>query len=147
MGGGKNVNETFNLSRFVEAQHPVFSRVMDELRAGRKTSHWMWFIFPQLQGLGRSEMASRFAISGIAEARAYLQHELLGPRLEACVSAVLQHRDTSAGQILGSPDDLKFRSCLTLFMAAQPESPLYRRALDQFYSGEPDPRTLLLLGR
>ncbi|MCI0996976.1 DUF1810 family protein [Pseudomonas corrugata] len=138
--------DVYNLSRFVEAQGPVFNRVMDELRSGRKTSHWMWFIFPQLRGLGRSDMAARFAISGVAEARAYLQHEVLGPRLEACVSTVLQHHDLSAGQLFGSPDDLKFRSCLTLFMAAQPESALYPQALDQFYSGEPDSKTLLLLG-
>ncbi|CAN1600870.1 DUF1810 domain-containing protein [Pseudomonas mediterranea] len=140
------MSDIYNLSRFVEAQAPVFSRVMDELRAGRKTSHWMWFIFPQLQGLGRTEMAARFAISGMAEAHAYLRHEVLGPRLEACVSTVLQHRDLSAGQLFGSPDDLKFRSCLTLFMTAQPESSLYPQALDQFYSGEPDAKTLLLLG-
>lgn len=140
------MHDTYNLSRFVEAQHPVFSRVMDELRAGRKTSHWMWFIFPQLQGLGRTEMAARFAISGVAEARAYLQHEVLGPRLEACVTTVLQHHDLSVGQLFGSPDDLKFRSCLTLFVTAQPESVLYQQALNQFYSGEPDPKTLLLLG-
>lgn len=141
------MQDTFNLSRFVEAQRPVFSRVMDELRAGRKTSHWMWFVFPQLQGLGRSEMAGRFAISGPAEARAYLQHELLGPRLEASVAAVLQHRGGSAEQIFGSPDDLKFRSCLTLFMNVPFGSPVYQQALDQFYSGEPDRKTLLLLGQ
>lgn len=140
------MSDVYNLSRFVEAQAPVFSGVMDELRAGRKTTHWMWFVFPQLQGLGRTEMAARFALSGVAEACAYLQHEVLGPRLEACVTTVLQHRDRSAEQIFGSPDDLKFRSCLTLFMTAQPKSTLYSRALDQFYSGEPDPKTLLLLG-
>lgn len=141
------MHDTFNLSRFVEAQAPVLSRVMTELREGRKTTHWMWFIFPQLQGLGRSEMASRFALSGIAEARAYLQHDLLGPRLEACVKTVLQHRHRSAMQIFGSPDELKFRSCLTLFMNAGPGSLLYEQALEQFYSGEPDRKTLLLLGR
>lgn len=141
------MHDTFNLSRFVEAQAPVLSRVMTELREGRKTTHWMWFIFPQLQGLGRSEMASRFALSGIAEARAYLQHHLLGPRLEECVKTVLQHRDRSAMQIFGSPDELKFRSCLTLFMNAGPGSLLYEQALEQFYSGEPDRKTLLLLGR
>jgi uncharacterized protein (DUF1810 family) len=139
------MQDIYHLSRFVEAQHPVFDRVMDELRAGRKTSHWMWFIFPQLQGLGRSEMAARFAISGIAEARAYLQHDLLGPRLEGCVETVLLHHGMSAGQIFGSPDDLKFRSCLTLFRSAQPGSSLYQQALERFYSGAPDRKTLLLL--
>ncbi|SDU97174.1 DUF1810 domain-containing protein [Pseudomonas mucidolens] len=141
------MHDTFNLSRFVDAQHPVFSRVMDELRAGRKESHWVWFIFPQARGLGRSEIADRFAISGVAEARAYLQHDLLGPRLDECVKTVLQHRGMSAEQIFGSPDDLKFRSCLTLFISVQAESPLYQQALDQFYAGEPDRQTLLLLGR
>ena len=141
------MQDTFNLSRFVEAQRPVFSRVMDELRAGRKTSHWMWFVFPQLQGLGRSDMAGRFAISGLAEARAYLQHELLGPRLEACVAAVLQHRGVSAERIFGSPDDLKLRSCLTLFKSVPSSPAVYQQALEQFYSGEPDRKTLLLLGQ
>ncbi|WP_434700809.1 DUF1810 domain-containing protein [Pseudomonas sp. D1-36] len=139
------MHDPYNLARFVDAQHPVFSRVMDELRAGRKTSHWMWFIFPQLRGLGRSEMASRFAISGLAEARAYLQHDVLGPRLGGSVEAVLQHSDVSAERIFGSPDDMKFRSCLTLFVSAQSGSPLYQQALDQFYSGEPDRKTLALL--
>lgn len=141
------MQDTFNLSRFVEAQRPVFSRVMDELRAGRKTSHWMWFVFPQLRGLGRSDMAGRFAISGLAEARAYLQHELLGSRLEACVAAVLQHRGVSAERIFGSPDDLKFRSCLTLFKSVPSGPAVYQQALEQFYSGEPDRKTLLLLGQ
>ncbi|AHL34639.1 calpastatin [Pseudomonas brassicacearum] len=140
------MHDSFNLSRFVEAQRPLFDRVMDELRAGRKTSHWMWFIFPQLRGLGHSEMADRFAISTLDEAQAYLEHDLLGPRLEQCVRTVLEHRGMSAKQIFGSPDDLKFRSCLTLFMRAQTGSALYQQALDQFYSGEPDRRTLLLLG-
>ncbi|MDO7896912.1 DUF1810 domain-containing protein [Pseudomonas citrulli] len=139
------MHDTFDLSRFVEAQRPVFDRVLDELRAGRKTSHWMWFIFPQIQGLGRSEMAERFAISGAAEAEAYLRHDLLGPRLEACVEMLMQHRDKSARQIFGSPDDLKLRSCLTLFASVRPETPSYRQALDQFYSGELDTKTLSLL--
>jgi uncharacterized protein (DUF1810 family) len=141
------MQDPFNLARFVEAQRPVFSRVMDELRAGRKTSHWMWFIFPQLQGLGRSEMASLFGVSGLAEARAYLQHDVLGPRLEETVKVVLQHSGISAERIFGSPDDLKFRSCLTLFISAQSGSPLYQQALDRFYSGEPDRRTLDLLAQ
>ncbi|ROM69789.1 calpastatin [Pseudomonas brassicacearum] len=140
------MHDPFNLSRFVEAQRPLFDRVMDELRAGRKTSHWMWFVFPQLRGLGHSEMADRFAIATLDEAQAYLEHDLLGPRLEQCVRTVLEHRGMSAKQIFGSPDDLKFRSCLTLFMRAQTGAALYQQALDQFYSGEPDRRTLLLLG-
>jgi uncharacterized protein (DUF1810 family) len=135
----------FDLGRFVEAQTPVFSRVLDELSAGRKASHWMWFVFAQLRGLGHSEMAKRFAISGLAEARAYLEHDVLGPRLEECVKILLSHSEKSATQILGSPDDMKLRSCLTLFLAAHPKSPLYQQALDQFYSGAVDGRTVALL--
>lgn len=139
------MQDTFNLSRFVDAQHPVYSRVLEELRAGRKTSHWMWFVFPQLQGLGHSETARRFAITGAAQAQAFLRHEVLGRRLEECVKTLLQHRDLSATQILGSPDDMKLRSCLTLFISVQPESDVYQQALEQFYAGEPDSRTLRLL--
>lgn len=139
------MNDPFNLSRFVDAQRPVFSRVMDELRAGRKTSHWVWFVFPQLKGLGVSETAMRFGITGMGEAQAYLEHPLLGPRLVECVQVLLKHGDSSALQILGSPDDLKLRSCLTLFNEAQPESALYQRALDRFYCGKPDDRTIQLL--
>ncbi|SEQ89489.1 Uncharacterized protein, DUF1810 family [Pseudomonas sp. NFACC02] len=139
------MNDPFNLSRFVDAQRPVFSRVMDELREGRKTSHWMWFVFPQLKGLGTSETAMRFGIADMREARAYLEHPLLGPRLVECVEALLKHGDSSALQIFGSPDDLKLRSCLTLFNEAQPEAALYQRALDQFYGGKPDDRTIQLL--
>ena len=140
------MHDTFGLSRFVQAQRPVLSQVMAELCSGRKTTHWMWFIFPQLQGLARSEIANRYAISGVGEARAYLAHDVLGPRLEDCVRTVLQHRNASATQIFGSPDDMKFRSCLTLFAYVQPGSAVYQQALDQFYSGEPDGKTLSLLG-
>lgn len=139
------MNDMFDLTRFVTAQRPVFSRVMQELKAGRKTSHWMWFVFPQLRGLGHSEMAERFALSGTAEAQAYLQHSVLGPRLEECVNTLLSHSGLSALQILGSPDDMKLRSCLTLFLAAHPRSGVYQQALDQFYSGAADGRTLALL--
>jgi uncharacterized protein (DUF1810 family) len=139
------MHDPFSLLRFVEAQRPVFTRVMEELRAGHKTSHWMWFIFPQLHGLGHSEIAERFAISGAAEARAYLLHDVLGPRLEESVSTLLQHSDKSALEILGHPDDLKLRSCLTLFASIKPEHPLFQQALNQFFAGEPDARTLLLL--
>lgn len=143
--GNRIMNDPFNLSRFVDAQHPAYSRVKAELRAGRKTSHWMWFVFPQLKGLGISEAAMRFGITDTGEARAYLEHPLLGPRLVECVKALLKHGDSSALQILGSPDDLKLRSCLTLFNEVQPEPGLYQRALDQFYGGKPDDRTIRLL--
>ena len=137
----------FDLERFVEAQNRVYDQVIQELQAGRKRSHWMWYVFPQLDGLGHSIMAERYALAGIDEARAYLGHPLLGPRLEACVTALVQHSDKSAREILGSPDDLKLRSCLTLFSQVAPENPLFQLALAQFYAGEPDLRTLALLGR
>lgn len=137
----------YELERFVDAQDRVYDQVMQELQAGRKRSHWMWYVFPQLDGLGHSIMAERYALSGIDEARAYLAHPLLGPRLEACVTALVQHSDKSAREILGSPDDLKLRSCLTLFSQAAPGNPLFQLGLLQFYSAEPDLRTLALLGR
>ncbi|MBO9549618.1 DUF1810 domain-containing protein [Pseudomonas sp.] len=135
----------FKLERFVEAQDRVYDQVLQELQAGRKRSHWMWFVFPQLDGLGHSIMAERYALSGLDEARAYLAHPVLGPRLEACVTALVQHSDKSAREILGSPDDLKLRSCLTLFGQAAPDHPLFPLGLVQFYGGEPDLRTLALL--
>ncbi|MFJ4434289.1 DUF1810 domain-containing protein [Pseudomonas sp. NPDC089395] len=137
----------FDLERFVEAQNRVYDQVIQELQAGRKRSHWMWYMFPQLDGLGHSIMAERYALSGLDEARAYLGHPLLGPRLEACMTALVQHSDKSAREILGSPDDLKLRSCLTLFSQVAPDNPLFQLALAQFYAGEPDLRTLALLGR
>ncbi|WP_085674589.1 MULTISPECIES: DUF1810 domain-containing protein [unclassified Pseudomonas] len=137
----------YELERFVDAQDRVYDQVMQELQAGRKRSHWMWYVFPQLDGLGHSIMAERYALSGIDEARAYLAHPLLGPRLEACVTALVQHSDKSAREILGSPDDLKLRSCLTLFSQAAPGNPLFQLVLLQFYGAEPDVRTLALLGR
>lgn len=135
----------FDLERFVEAQDRVYDQVLQELQAGHKRSHWMWYVFPQLDGLGHSAMAERYGLAGIDEARAYLEHPLLGPRLEACVTALLQHSDKSAREILGSPDHLKLRSCLTLFARAAPGNPLYPLALLQFYGGEPDALTLAML--
>lgn len=135
----------FDLQRFVEAQNPVYDQVMQELQAGRKRSHWMWYVFPQLDGLGHSAMAERYALAGIDEARAYLAHPLLGPRLQACVTALLQHHDKSAREMLGSPDYLKLRSCLTLSAQAAPGNPLFQLALVQFYDGEPDALTLAML--
>lgn len=134
-----------DLQRFVEAQNPVYDQVMQELQAGRKRSHWMWYVFPQLDGLGHSAMAERYALAGVDEARAYLAHPLLGPRLQACVTALLQHHDKSAREMLGSPDHLKLRSCLTLFAQAAPGNPLFQAALVQFYDGEPDALTLARL--
>jgi uncharacterized protein (DUF1810 family) len=134
--------DPFNLQRFVDAQAPVYDQVLRELQAGRKRSHWSWFIFPQLQGLGSSPMATRYAIGSLAEARAYLAHPVLGPRLEACVALVNQVEGRSAEAILGPPDDLKFRSCVTLFAQAAPDRRVFQDALDKYFAGEPDPRTL-----
>lgn len=136
--------DPFFLERFVQAQAPVYRRVLEELRVGRKTSHWMWFIFPQIAGLGRSAMAERYAVSGLDEARAYLEYAVLGVRLRECTTIVLAHVDRSAHAIFGSPDDLKFRSSMTLFAAAGGGEP-FETALAQFFDGEPDPATLRLL--
>ncbi|WP_303977728.1 DUF1810 domain-containing protein [Dongia mobilis] len=137
--------DPFNLQRFVEAQAPVLAAVEAELRAGRKASHWMWFIFPQLAGLGRSGTARFYAITGLDEARAYLAHPLLGQRLIHCVELVNAIEGRSVHEIFGSPDDLKFRSSVTLFRAAAPEQALFQAALDKYFGGEPDPATLALL--
>ncbi|MFV9657497.1 DUF1810 domain-containing protein [Pseudomonas sp. NY15366] len=136
------MNDPFDLARFVEAQRRDYQQALDELRAGAKRSHWIWYVFPQLRGLGRSEMAEHYAISGLDEARAYLAHPLLGPRLEDCARALLSHRGRSARQIMGSPDDLKLRSSMTLFHAAAPTQPLFAEVLQAFYDGEQDAATL-----
>ncbi len=137
--------DPFDLQRFVSAQRGVFDRALAELRQGRKTSHWMWFVFPQIEGLGGSAMSVRYAISSADEAVAYWGHEVLGPRLKACLEALLVHRDLSARQIMGSPDDLKLRSSLTLFAHAIPDEPLFAEALRRFFDGRPDPETLARL--
>ena len=136
----------FDLERIVTAQAPVFETVLAELRAGRKRTHWMWFIFPQLAGLGRSSTARFYGISSIDEARAYLGHPLLGPRLELCTRIVLASRSSSLHAMFGSPDDMKFRSCMTLFSLTtdDPASP-FRQALDRWCGGRPDERTLALV--
>ena len=133
------------LERFVDAQQPVYATVCQELAAGNKRSHWMWFIFPQMRGLGRSTMAERYGLASAAEAAAYWQHPLLGPRLKACTELMLASKEKSASDILGSPDDMKFRSCLTLFAQVVPAEPVFRRALEQFFGGRADERTLALL--
>jgi uncharacterized protein (DUF1810 family) len=141
------VPDPFDLERFTQAQEPVIADVRNELRAGRKQSHWMWFVFPQLRGLGQSSMAQHYGIASLEEARAYLAHPVLGPRLRACCELMLAVPATkSAHEILGSPDDLKFRSCVTLFSLAAPEDTLFQRCLDRFHGGRPDPRTLELCG-
>jgi len=135
------MDDPFDLQRFVAAQAPVYAQVAAELAAGRKRSHWMWFVFPQLKGLGRSAMAQHYGIASLAEARAYWAHPLLGPRLAQCTGLVLAIDRRSVHEIFGSPDDLKFRSCMTLFAQATGE-PLFTRALEKYFGGEADPRTV-----
>lgn len=134
-----------DLQRFVDAQDGAYEQARAELQDGRKTSHWMWFVFPQLRGLGHSPMAIRFGIASLAEARAYLAHPVLGPRLRECTRLALRIEGRSIHAILGSPDDLKFRSCMSLFQCAAPGEPLFTQALHKYFAGAPDPRTLALL--
>jgi len=132
------------LDRFVRAQQGIYDQALTELRAGRKTGHWIWFVLPQLRGLGRSSTAHEYGIAGRSEAEAYLAHPLLGARLRECVQAVLTHANRTAVRILGDVDAMKFRSCLTLFDAVTDDD-LFRQALDAFYDGERDAATLALL--
>lgn len=134
-----------HLLRFVEAQAPVFATVIRELEAGRKASHWMWFVFPQIAGLGRSAMAERYAIRSLAEAEAYLRHPILGTRLRQCTALVLAVPNDPIAAILGPPDDLKFGSCVTLFVRAAADEALFATALQRFFGGRPDPATLARL--
>jgi uncharacterized protein (DUF1810 family) len=139
-------DDRFDLERFVSAQAPVFASVLAELQAGRKRTHWMWFVFPQLRGLGRSSTAIFYGISSLDEARAYLAHPILGPRLELCTGTVLQCEQGSLHKIFASPDDMKFQSSMTLFaLAAADPASLFHRALDRWRGGGLDPHTLTLL--
>lgn len=137
--------DPFDLGRFLRAQEPVLPQVRRELAEGRKRSHWMWFVFPQLRGLGHSAMAQRYGIATLAEAQAYLDHPVLGPRLLDCTRLVIAVEGATIHQILGSPDDMKFRSCMTLFTRARPEQPEFRAALEKHFGGAPDPATLARL--
>ena len=139
------MTDPFNLQRFVDAQAPVYADVLDELRAGEKTTHWIWFIFPQIKELGRSSIARYYGISSLAEAAAYLEHPLLGQRLLECTELMLAANGKTALKILGSPDDLKFRSCMTLFMAANPTLPVWDAAIRKYFGGKADAATIALL--
>ena len=130
-----------DLQRFVDAQSRVIDRVRAELKAGAKQSHWMWFVFPQIKGLGHSETARRYALRSLDEARAYLAHPVLGPRLRECTRLVLAVSGKAIGDIFAAPDDLKFRSAMTLFARATPE-PIFRQALDKYFAGEEDAETV-----
>lgn len=139
------MNDPHNLLRFLEAQAPLYDQVLAELRDGRKRSHWIWFIFPQLAGLGHSAMAHRFAIASLDEARAYLAHPVLGARLRECSRLVLAVQERSIHDIFGSPDDLKFRSSMTLFSRADLAEPVFQQCLLKYFAGQGDPQTLALL--
>jgi len=139
-------NDPHNLNRFVDAQQPVYEQVCEELRAGHKQSHWMWFIFPQMKGLGHSGMADYYGIASRQEAEAYLAQPVLGARLRKCTRLVNRVEGRSIEQILGYPDNLKFRSSMTLFAAAASGDPIFDDALQKYFDGKPDPLTLKLLG-
>ncbi|HET8633543.1 MAG TPA: DUF1810 domain-containing protein [Gemmatimonadales bacterium] len=132
------------LDCFLTAQAPIYEQVLAELQSGRKRTHWMWFIFPQIAGLGMSETSRRYAIRDLDEARAYLTHPILGARLKQCARLLLDVPDRSAHEILGSPDDLKLRSCATLFALVSPAGSVFHQLLDRFYGGQEDTRTLEL---
>jgi uncharacterized protein (DUF1810 family) len=140
-----NGADPFDLQRFADAQDRVYDTVLAELRNGAKRSHWIWFVFPQLQGLGHSPTAVRFGISSLDEARAYLTHDVLGPRLRECARVVALIDGRSADEIFGWPDNLKVRSSMTLFARATDDNAEFRAVLDKFYNGEEDPATVELL--
>jgi uncharacterized protein (DUF1810 family) len=135
-------HDAYDLDRFVRAQETDYERALSEITAGRKQTHWMWYIFPQLEGLGRSRVSAHYAISGTAEAGAYLAHPVLGPRLVECAEAVLLHKGTAASGIFGYPDDLKLRSSATLFAAVSPPGSVFHQIIDAFFQGQADETTL-----
>ncbi|HXS85188.1 MAG TPA: DUF1810 domain-containing protein [Mycobacterium sp.] len=138
----ESASDPFDLQRFVDAQARIYGQVLDELKAGRKRSHWIWFVFPQIAGLGRSATAARYAVSSLDEARAYLRHDLLGPRLHECTRLVNAVQGRSIGEIFGSPDDMKVRSSMTLFVHATDDNDDFVELLARYYDGEEDPLTL-----
>ena len=140
------MSDDYRLSRFVEAQDKVYDNVLSELRAGRKTSHWMWFVFPQIAGLGFSSTTQFYAIKSIDEARAYLHHPILGPRLIECCETLLSVQGRSAHDIFGSPDDMKLKSSMTLFECVSPRGSVFEKVLDRYFAGERDNKTRKLLG-
>ena len=139
------MNIETQFAEFVAAQDAVYDDVLRELAAGRKETHWIWFIFPQLAGLGLSSMSQKFGLSSKADALAYLEHDILGPRLRECTELILRLSNRPIDQILGYPDDLKFRSSMTLFAVTAPEEPIFEAALEKFFGGQHDPLTIKLL--
>lgn len=146
MATSRSADDPFDLGRFVHAQEDDYECALEEITSGRKRTHWMWYIFPQLDGLGSSSTARHYAIKSIDEARAYLAHAVLGPRLQQCAEAALRVEGRSAPEIFGSPDDLKLRSCATLFACVAPPGSVFDRLLDKYYAGARDGATLRLLG-
>ncbi|OGA12757.1 MAG: calpastatin [Betaproteobacteria bacterium RIFCSPLOWO2_02_FULL_63_19] len=138
--------DPYDLSRFVRAQEHTYERALAEIRDGRKRTHWMWYIFPQIDGLGVSSISKKYAIKSADEARAYLDHPVLGPRLLECAEAVVRIEGRTAEEIFGSPDDLKLRSCATLFACILPQASVFDRLIEKFYRGERDGKTQQLLG-
>ncbi|MBF2083910.1 DUF1810 domain-containing protein [Thermoleptolyngbya sp. C42_A2020_037] len=138
-------DDLYDLNRFLKAQASDYARALAEIRQGKKRSHWMWYIFPQYAGLGFSATSQHYAIKSLAEAEAYLQHPILGARLIECAEAALQVNGRSAYEIFGSPDDLKLRSCATLFAQVSPAGSVFHQLLDQYFQGEPDAKTLKLI--
>jgi uncharacterized protein (DUF1810 family) len=140
------MDDPYKLSRFVQAQEADYARAIAEIRSGLKRSHWMWYVFPQIAGLGSSPTSVRYAIESLAEARAYLAHPVLGPRLLECAEAALAVPGRSAAEIFGSPDDRKLRSCATLFASVSPPGSVFDRVLDKYFGGKKDENTVRLLG-
>ena len=143
----ETASDPHDLTRFVEAQARDYDRALAEVRAGRKQSHWMWYVFPQFEGLGFSPTSQRYAIRSRAEADAYLQHPVLGPRLLEITEATLDLQSRSASDVFGSPDDMKLRSCATLFASVSPPGSVFHQLLDRYFDGNPDEKTLRLIGR
>lgn len=142
-----DTDDPYDLHRFVEAQRSDFQRALAEIRNGQKRSHWMWYIFPQFDGLGFSSTSQRYAIKSVAEAKAYLAHPILGPRLIECAEAAVSVHGRSALAIFGSPDDMKLRSCATLFASVLPPGSVFEQLLAKFYQGDQDEKTLRLIER
>jgi len=147
MAGGNDTGDAHELARFIDAQEAVYARALAEIRGGRKRSHWMWFIFPQFQGLGFSETSRRYAIRSAEEARAYLAHPVLGPRLLECAEAAAAVEGRTAAEVFGSPDDMKLQSCATLFAQVSPAGSVFERLIHKYFEGRPDEGTLRLMER
>jgi uncharacterized protein (DUF1810 family) len=143
----REMTDVFNLQRFIDAQNGVYTSVLEELRAGEKRSHWMWFVFPQIRGLGGTPTSRAYAISSRDEAKAYSEHPILGARLRECTQLLMAVKDRTAEQIFTYPDNLKFRSCLTLFEESATEPGIFRAALLRYFGGKPDPLTLDILNK